>query len=35
MGIPLITTLSAAVACLGAIARIGSRPLQPLKLQEL
>jgi len=35
MGLPLITTLSAAQAALGAIERIGSRPLQPLNLQEL
>jgi carbamoyl-phosphate synthase large subunit len=35
MGIPLITTLSAANAALGAIARIGKEPLTPLKLQEL
>ena len=35
MGLPLITALSAAEAALGAIARIGTRPLQPVKLQEL
>ena len=35
MGLPLITTLSAAEAALGAIEAIGQKPLQPLKLQEL
>ncbi|HEB85140.1 MAG TPA: carbamoyl-phosphate synthase large subunit [Bacteroidetes bacterium] len=35
MGLPLITTLSAAEAALGAIEAIGVRPLQPVKLQEL
>ena len=35
MGLPMITTLSAADAALGAIARIGKRPLQPVKLQDL
>ncbi len=35
MGLALITTLSAARAAVGAIKRIGSKPLQPLKLQEL
>jgi len=35
MGLPLLTTLSAANAALGAIARIGKEPLEPLKLQEL
>jgi carbamoyl-phosphate synthase large subunit len=34
-GLPLITALSAAEAALGAIARIGTRPLVPVKLQEL
>jgi carbamoyl-phosphate synthase large subunit len=35
MGLPLITTLSAAEASIGAIEAIGRRPLQPIKLQEL
>lgn len=35
MGIPLITTLSAAAAALEAIKRIETHPLEPLKLQEL
>ncbi|TKJ41209.1 carbamoyl phosphate synthase large subunit [candidate division LCP-89 bacterium B3_LCP] len=35
MGLPLITTLSAAEAAIEAIEAIGRRPLQPLKLQEL
>jgi carbamoyl-phosphate synthase large subunit len=35
MGLPLITTLSAASAAVDAIAAIKDRPLQPLKLQEL
>jgi len=35
LGLPLITALSAAEAALGAIARIGTRPLAPVKLQEL
>jgi carbamoyl-phosphate synthase large subunit len=35
MGLPLITTLSAAEASLGAIQAIGRKPLQPVKLQEL
>lgn len=35
MGLPLITTFSAAKAAVGAIEAIGSKPLQPLKLQEL
>ncbi len=35
MGLPLITTLSAARAALGALEMLGKRPLQPLKLQEL
>jgi len=35
MGIPLITTLSAAEAALDAIAAIGRKPLQPVKLQEV
>ncbi len=35
LGLPLITTLSAAKAALGALEAIGRRPLQPVKLQEL
>jgi carbamoyl-phosphate synthase large subunit len=35
LGLPLITTLSAAEAALGAIEAIGRKPLQPVKLQEL
>ncbi len=35
MGLPLITTLSAAAAAVDAIAAIKDKPLQPLKLQEL
>ncbi|MDP8206394.1 MAG: carbamoyl-phosphate synthase large subunit [Candidatus Electryonea clarkiae] len=35
MGLPLITTLSAAEAALGAIEAIGKNPLNPLKLQKL
>ena len=35
MGLPLITTLSAARACLGALASIGRNPLQPVRLQDL
>ncbi|MFH0882227.1 MAG: carbamoyl-phosphate synthase large subunit [bacterium] len=35
MGIPLITTLSAANAALGAIEAIGKRPLQPIRLQSM
>ena len=35
MGVALITTLSAARAAVGAVKRIGQKPLQPLKLQEL
>ncbi len=35
MGLPLITTLSAAEAAIGALEAIGRRPLQPVKLQEL
>lgn len=35
MGLPLITTLSAAEAAVDAIAAIKDRPLQPLNLQEL
>lgn len=35
MGLPLITTLSAASAAVDAIAAIKDHPLQPLKLQEL
>jgi carbamoyl-phosphate synthase large subunit len=34
-GIPLITTLSAADAALGAIEAIGKRPLQPVRLQSM
>jgi carbamoyl-phosphate synthase large subunit len=35
MGIPTITTLSAAKAALGAIKAIGKQPLQPQRLQDL
>ncbi len=35
MGLPLITTLSAANAAVGAIEIIGRKPLQPVCLQEL
>jgi len=35
MGLPLITTLSAAEAVLGAIEAIGTRPLQPIRLQTM
>ncbi len=35
IGIPLITTLSAAEAALGAIDAIGTRPLQPVCLQHM
>jgi carbamoyl-phosphate synthase large subunit len=35
MGLPLITTLSAAEAAVGAISAIKDKPLQPLCLQEL
>ena len=35
MGIPLITTLSAAEAAMGAIEAIGKRPLQPVRLQTM
>jgi len=35
MGLPLITTLSAAEAALGAIEAIGRKPLSPVKLQEI
>ena len=35
LGLPLITTLSAAEAAVGAIEAIGTRPLRPLSLQEL
>jgi len=35
MGLPLITTLSAAHAVLGAISAIGNQPLKPVNLQEL
>ncbi len=35
MGLPLITTLSAAEAALGAIEAIGCSPLTPVKLQEI
>ncbi|MDM8541833.1 carbamoyl-phosphate synthase large subunit [Desulfococcaceae bacterium HSG7] len=35
LGLPLLTTFSAARAALGAIEAIGKRPLRPVKLQEL
>jgi len=35
MGLPQITTLSAAEAALGAVEAVGVRPLQPIALQEL
>ncbi len=35
LGLPLLTTFSAAHAALGAIKAIGKRPLRPVKLQEL
>ncbi|MCX6641647.1 MAG: hypothetical protein NTW14_14375 [bacterium] len=35
LGLPLITTLSAAEAAIGAIEAIGNRPLQPVRLQDL
>jgi len=35
MGLPLITTFSAAEAAIGAIEAIGLKPLKPIKLQEL
>ena len=35
MGLPLITTLSAAEAALDAIEAIGRRPLSPIKLQDI
>jgi carbamoyl-phosphate synthase large subunit len=35
LGLPIITTLSAAEASLGAVAAVGTRPLRPLCLQEL
>ena len=35
MGLPLITTLSAAEAVLNAIEAIGRRPLSPVKLQDI
>jgi len=35
LGLPLLTTFSAAHAALGAIKMIGKRPLEPVKLQEL
>jgi carbamoyl-phosphate synthase large subunit len=35
LGLPIITTLSAAEACLGAVEAVGKRPLRPVCLQEL
>jgi len=35
MGLPLLTTFSAAEAAIGAIEAIGLKPLKPVKLQEL
>jgi len=35
LGLPLITTLSAAEAALGAIEAIGNKPLRPIKLQDI
>jgi len=35
LGIPLISTLSAAEAAVSAIEAIGVRPLEPVRLQDL